>query len=190
MIKINLIGDKSSSDYSAHFQIAIFVLAIASTILFCWTYSGHLDYSLAYSKQADSILRNQLTELKKETKTVRDLEKKREALKAKLRVIEDLKARKIGPVRILDDLNSAIPEKSWLIEVKDKNGILRIDGIALDNQTIADFVKQLQKSPYFPRVDLLEARQEEVRGVKMKRFAISAKISYSPNTASEGGAQS
>lgn len=178
MIKINLIGDRTSSDFNAHFQVAIFVLSLAVVIIFGWTYAAHLDYEIAYLKQSDSILRSHLTDLKKQTKTVRDLEKKREVLKNKLFVIDDLKNRKVGPVKVLDQLNSAIPEKSWLLEIRDKGGTLRIDGLALDNQTIADFIKQLEKSELFKRVDLLEARQEEVRGVKMKHFAVSAKITY------------
>jgi type IV pilus assembly protein PilN len=178
MIKINLIGDRTSSDFNAHFQVAIFALSLAIVIIFGWTYAAHLDYDIAYLKQSDSILRAHLSELKKQTKTVRDLEKKREVLRSKLAVIDDLKKRKVGPVKVLDQLNSAIPEKSWLLEVRDKGGVLRIDGLALDNQTIADFINQLEKSALFQRVDLLEARQEEVRGVKMKHFAVSAKITY------------
>lgn len=186
MIKINLIGDKSSSDLSAHFQVAIFFLSLASVIVICWTFTAFLDFNIAYVKQAEVALREQLAELKRETRTVRDLEKKREILKNKLGVIKDLKARKIGPVKLLDDLGKSIPEKSWLLEIRDKGGLLRIDGLALDNVTIADFTKQLEKSTYFKRVDLLEVRQEEVRGVKMKRFSISAKISYSGDSIEPG----
>jgi type IV pilus assembly protein PilN len=188
MIKINLTGDKSSSDLSAHFQVAVFFLSLVSIIVICWTYTSFLDFNIAYIKQAELALREQLTELKKETRTVRDLEKKREVLKSKLGVIRELKARKIGPVKLLDDLGKSVPEKSWLLEIRDKGGVLRIDGLALDNVTIADFTKQLEKSIYFKRVDLLEVRQEEVRGVKMKRFSISAKISYSGATNENGAA--
>ncbi len=185
MIKINLIGDKSSSDFNAHFQVAIFCLSVSILIVLGWTYSAHLDYEVAYLRQSDGIIRAQLADLKKQTKTVRDLEKKREALRSKLSVIDDLKKRKVGPVKVLDQLNSAIPEKSWLLEVRDKGGTLRIDGLALDNQTIADFIKELEKSDLFKRVDLLEARQEDIRGVKMKHFAVSAKILYGSQSAGD-----
>jgi type IV pilus assembly protein PilN len=139
MIKINLTGDKSSSDLSAHFQVAVFFLSLVSIIVICWTYTSFLDFNIAYIKQAELALREQLTELKKETRTVRDLEKKREVLKSKLGVIRELKARKIGPVKLLDDLGKSVPEKSWLLEIRDKGGVLRIDGLALDKMELLHY---------------------------------------------------
>jgi len=160
------------------YQVAIYISSLACLVLGFFIANAHLKFEIALIQQEDKLIRADLTELKKITKEVRDLEKKRETLKSKLEIIDTLKKRKIGPVRVLDDLNISVPEKSWLVEVRDKGGVLRIDGLALDNQTIADFVKKLEKSEYFVRVDLLEARQEEVRGVKMKKFVVSAKFSY------------
>lgn len=182
MIKINLLGDKSGSSFGGHFQIALFIFSVACLGMGFYTATAYISYQSEFVAQQDTLYRAQLSDLKKITKEVRGLEKKREMLKRKIEIIEALKSRKIGPVHVLDDLNIAVPEKSWLLEVRDKGGVLRIDGLALDNQTIADFIKRLEKSEYFIRVDLLEARQEEVRGVKMKRFAVSAKINYGGTT--------
>ncbi|MDZ4786090.1 MAG: PilN domain-containing protein [bacterium] len=188
MIKLNLIGDKVTSDVGGNYQLALYFLSVVCLIFGFWCANSFLKYNLELIVQEDKLLRAQLMELKKVTKEVRDLEKKRETLKSKLEIIDSLKNRKIGPVKMLDDLNLSVPEKSWIVEMRDKDSVLRIDGMALDNQTIADLIKQLEKSNYFIRVDLLEARQEEWQGVKMKRFAISAQINYGgPTSVKEEG---
>ena len=58
--------------------------------------------------------------------------------------------------------------------------------MALDNQTIADFMRQLQSSKYFYNVDLVETSQSEpVRNVAagdtnvvFKKFIIKAHLDY------------
>lgn len=57
-----------------------------------------------------------------------------------------------------------------------------IDGIALDNKTVADFIDNLESlsklndktAPMFEKVRLNKLQQEEIRGLNMKKFEISA----------------
>lgn len=119
-----------------------------------------------------------------QTREVRDLEKKRTELQAKLKVIDDLKQKRVGPVRMLEDLSTATPQKLWLVSFSETNGQATITGMALDNQTIAGFMRSLQSSPYFYEVDLVETSQSEpVRvggdsGMIFKKFIVKAQLDY------------
>jgi type IV pilus assembly protein PilN len=121
-----------------------------------------------------------------QVREVRDLDKKRAELQAKLKVIDDLKQKRVGPVRVLEDLGSATPEKLWLVNFGDSGGAATITGMALDNQTIAEFMRQLQTSKYFFEVDLVETSQSEVirgllggdTGVMFKKFIVKARLDY------------
>ncbi|MGD0946087.1 MAG: PilN domain-containing protein [Candidatus Binatia bacterium] len=131
-------------------------------------------------------LRAQITKFDAQTQEVRDLDRKRKELEAKLKVIDDLNQKRVGPVRVLEDLSSAAPEKLWLVDFTEVKAQATITGIALDNQTIAVFMRQLQASKYFFEVDLVETSQSEaVRGVAnntavsgFKRFIIKAHLDY------------
>jgi type IV pilus assembly protein PilN len=121
-----------------------------------------------------------------QTREVHDLEKKRTELQAKLKVIDELKQKRVGPVRVLEDLSSATPQKLWLVSFSETNGQATITGMALDNQTIATFMRALQNSPYFYDVDLVETSQSEpVRGVLggdtgmvFKKFIVKSQVDY------------
>jgi len=106
------------------------------------------------------------------------MEQQKKELSEKLRVISQLEAKKIGPVRILAGLSEATPEKLWLTEYADAGGKLKLTGFGADEQTVADFLRKLGVLPVFQSVDLDETSQVTQEGVKLKKFVISGQIDY------------
>ena len=178
MIKINLLGDDTAIDYSHYFWIGGYVSSLAIFIgAFFLVYSAvKSDIDDLTTEVAE--LDKQLVRLQEETKEIKALDKKKQDLNNKLAVIAKLKRSKLGPVRVLDDLNLAIPERSWLLEIKETGGVFRIVGHAIDNQTIANFMKELESSDYFETVDLIETKQVVTRQVKMSKFTLQTQVNY------------
>jgi type IV pilus assembly protein PilN len=128
-------------------------------------------------------LNSDIAKLNQQALEVRDLEKKRVELQAKLKVIDDLKQKRVGPVHILEDLGGATPEKLWLVDSTEAGGQATITGMALDNQTIAEFMRRLQMSKYFYEVDLVETSQSDVgapgrTAMGFKKFIVRARVDY------------
>lgn len=117
--------------------------------------------------------------LDQQTKELNQLEQQRGELEEKLKTIAQLEARKVGPVQVLSNLGDAAPNELWLLEFTENGGLGTISGLALDNQTIAAFMRNLARSPYFSNVDLVETTQSEQDGVPLKRFIVNARLSYS-----------
>jgi type IV pilus assembly protein PilN len=69
------------------------------------------------------------------------IEQQKQELREKLRVIGQPEEGR--PVRILADLSSATPDKLWLTEFADSGGTLKLTGIGVDEQTVADFLRKL-----------------------------------------------
>lgn len=183
MIKINLLGEETAVDHSGGFIIAgYFGSLVLLAGLFMFMYSGisaSVESLTTESQQLDA----QLVQLKTKTKEVHELEAKRAELRDKLAVIATLKRNKTGPVRMMDDLNKALPERAWLTEVKEREGSLSISGYALDNQTIVTFMKGLEGSDYFNSVDLMESKKAPWKGVQISQFSIDAKVNYAGKVA-------
>jgi type IV pilus assembly protein PilN len=106
------------------------------------------------------------------------IEQQKQELREKLRVIAQLEAKKVGPVRILADLSTATPEKLWLTEFADTNGTLKLTGLGVDEQTVADFLRRLGALPFLQNVDLDETSQVDQEGAKLKKFVIRGQIDY------------
>ena len=178
MIRINLLGDVAARSNTTNLQIAIFGISSFFLLTGLYVVSDNISTkheTLVREKQA---LEYQLENVKRKTTVVRDLEEKKKILRNKLSVIAELKRSKSGPVRVLDDLNISLPKRAWLTSVVEKERYVSIEGMALDNQTISEFLNQLEDSDYFESVDLGESRSSNYQSVEMKRFTLSSKISY------------
>jgi type IV pilus assembly protein PilN len=135
--------------------------------------------ALAPLQAEHSKLQAEIVALDTKTKELTKLETERKDLEEKLKTIATLEAKKIGPVQVLADLSDAAPEQVWLLEFKEAGGLATITGLGLDDQTIANFMRNLAASRYFDGVDLVETTQSEQDGVQLKRFVVNARLSYS-----------
>lgn len=176
MIRINLLGEQVDRTGSYVLQGMVLGVAMIVTLGTCFVVQMNISDILEEAKKEKSNLEMKLAKLEKITKEVEGLEQKEQKLKEKLSTIATLKARKHGPVRILDELNNAIPERAWLTSIKEKSGQLEINGIALDNQTIATFMNTLTGSPYFGNADLVHSTQIIKDGIKLAQFSLLVKI--------------
>lgn len=134
---------------------------------------------LAPLKKEYAKLQSDIVALDKKSEQLAKLETERKDLEEKLKTIATLEAKKVGPVNVLADLSDAAPEQVWLLEFKESGGLATISGLGLDDQTIANFMRTLDASPYFADVDLVETAQSELEGVQLKRFVVNARLSYS-----------
>jgi type IV pilus assembly protein PilN len=66
-----------------------------------------------------------------------------------------------------------VKDRMWLTSFKTDSKHVTIKGIAFDNPTIADFMKKLEKSKLFDKVDLKTSRLKKFKGdVMLKSFEL------------------
>ncbi|MEJ2476502.1 MAG: PilN domain-containing protein [Desulfobacterales bacterium] len=69
----------------------------------------------------------------------------------------------------------------WFTSFNDEPQNVRIDGIALDNKTVADFMTRLEGTGLFGSVRLQTIQKHVVKGSGLKKFSITCSKSV-PNT--------
>jgi Tfp pilus assembly protein PilN len=87
---------------------------------------------------------------------------RREALTARINVIEALKARQAGPVQLLTTLAGAVvrTDSLWITAFTQQGQNITIEGTALNVKAVADFMTQLLSQRIFATVDLRETAQD------------------------------
>src|SRR5579862_2971883 len=184
MIRVNLLPVKEAQRaMGRRRQASLAVLSVAIAFLVMLIPYLMQGRSMAALDREIAQLNTDIAKLNAQAAEVRDLEKKRVELQAKLKVIDDLKQKRVGPAHILEDLSGATPEKLWLVDSSESNGQATITGMALDNQTIAEFMRRLQGSKYFYEVDLVETSQSDAggpgnTGSGFKKFTIRTRVDY------------
>jgi type IV pilus assembly protein PilN len=154
MIKINLLGDETVIDSSKRLMALGFVGSLCVAIALVWGVNLQLSSVVSDLVSQQESLDVSLKSLQEQTKTVAALEKKRDELAQKVRVIARLKLSKRGPVRLLDDINTLMPAKVWITNMRETNGSLSLQGIGLDNPVLAEYMKALESSEYFKDIKL------------------------------------
>jgi Tfp pilus assembly protein PilN len=91
-------------------------------------------------------------------------------------------------VKIMDELATRIPQRVWLTKLAEKNGTLELEGRSIDAEVVADFVVALEESPMLSGVDLHETKLEEVEGLKLSDFKVTAQYPFlkAPDPADKG----
>ena len=182
MIRINLLGEKV--DNSGIYILQMFGFSVVAAVVLLSLFVLHQGKLVTLDKLENekNIFGTRLAKLKQVTKDVENIEAKKTELKLMLQTISKLKAQKHGPVHLLDELNIAIPDQTWLTTVQQRGGVLEVMGYALDNQTVARFVSTLEKSPYFvnDQVKVNQTKLEEVsinnKPTEFISFSVSAQI--------------
>ncbi|OGP24365.1 MAG: hypothetical protein A2038_03735 [Deltaproteobacteria bacterium GWA2_57_13] len=154
-------------------SVGLIVVVLAGVYLMQLRKISHFEGELAG-------LRREIEVLNAKAKGVGEMEKKVADLREKVKVIDDLNKKKTGPVRVMENLSSAMPARLWLTQFREASGNVTIDGLAVDNQTIAEFLKALSSSAYFDNVELVETAQVEQEGVSLKRFSLNSNLLYQP----------
>ena len=179
MIRINLVPQdeaRRQAEKQRDRQVAILV---AAALLVSICLAEFFTRRTASEVQAEAeVYRTQLAQLTKKYQEKVLLERKRKELEAKLDTIDLLERQRRGPVQVLDDLGEATPDQLWLTEMREAGGAAFLSGRGLDNQTVASFMQNLERSPYFADVVLVETKQVEEGKAKLKEFSIRSRVLY------------
>ena len=182
MIRVNLLPIKAlQAEVTRRREIII-----GSSVLGCFAallIGAHIYQSHELSRLQNelSALRTELQALTLKVKEVGDLQNKIKDFRSKNKIIEYLNKKKSGPVLVMESLSSAVPASLWLTEFKESAGSLTMNGLATDNQTIADFMKAIAQSKYFTNVELVETTQGAGPSAAWKKFAVKTTIVYRPS---------
>jgi type IV pilus assembly protein PilN len=177
MIRINLLSDREAiRKETTRQQVSIFILTICLVVV---TLGGIQFYQYRQKKDLQQRIKYVQQELKELQKKVGEVEKYKEAkreLETKLEIIERLEKGKMLVVQLLDGVGETIPDRMWLDQLGLKGNNLSMEGYAIDNETIAAFMKKLERSESFRTVELVLTEKKEVEGVGMKHFSLVAAL--------------
>lgn len=203
MIRINLLPFRQArkKDNLRH-QLIIFLIILAATI-------GGLFYLHTYWKNQIAELNTEIARNKKElekqnklAKQVEDIRKQLEELKKKLEAIDQLELKKKDTFNILDKLTDRIVKnRMWLTNLKTVVKVTRkkgedstpkvnisVDGIAMDQPTVADFIANLEAEKLFAGVTLVSITKVEVKkGLALKQFKVEFIRRQEPKKKPEDG---
>jgi type IV pilus assembly protein PilN len=65
-----------------------------------------------------------------------------------------------------------VPKRMWFTQLESRGEKVKINGIALDNKTVADFMVRLEDCGLFKEVDLKTLKRKKNQAAELKSFTI------------------
>jgi Tfp pilus assembly protein PilN len=165
MIHINLllsneaVGETSSQRKEFLLVGGLFTLTLAAVFFVYFSQGARLNAV----RTELSRLENEIATIRKQNQDLEKMVETKKEIESKVRVVHLLTSptRRAASVHILDDLSQSAPEMLWLMEFTEVKGVVKINGKAIDNQTVAAFARKLSNSRYFKKVEIRETVQEK-----------------------------
>lgn len=183
MIRINLLPIRAVKKQElGRKQLILFALVlIGAGIANYYWYDKKNDEKERLVAQVAAV-KKEIAELDRIIGEVKNIAKEKQSLEEKLKVLETLKRGRTGPVKMLDALATATPKNVWLRKFDEKSGSLAIEGSALSNDDLAEYMKALANVVWTPkgmgrlvesRRGATESRVELTLSGEINEFALS-----------------
>ncbi len=190
MIRINLLPYRAArKKENIRIQVNVF---LGSLVILCgliFLGNSYLKGRVNGLKGEIASTREQVTKYQQINQEIAEIKKKLDLLNRKIEVINSLERDRKAPVRNLDEIYRLVVEKRmWYTQLEEKGQTLKISGIALDNQTVADYMTRVEKSENFMNVRLATIKQHKLQqnDLSLKQFDVNFDKKPAPTDTAKG----
>ncbi|HYG04790.1 MAG TPA: PilN domain-containing protein [Stenotrophomonas sp.] len=136
--------------------------ALAGVVLslLIWFY---FDRQVSGQQDRNRFLTAEIEKVKAQNREIDELDKKKERLLARKRVIEELQSNRSQMVHLFDSLVRTIPDGVVLTSLKQEGEVLTLEGRSQSNARVSTYMRNLEGSGWMtsPDLSIIEAKAQE-----------------------------
>ncbi len=205
MIRVNLLPIKQARRRSqGRAQLFLFAGLIIVEVLALFAFYLVVSEDRDAKQTEVTALQEQRREIEQEVSEAERLQEEKAALEAQLAVLQELEARRIGPVRMLDEIQAMLSpprneeervtqlrrgwnvdwdtRRLWMEQFNEGGGEFQLNGFAGSHDDVAEFLQRMTTARYFFNVELeVVERTGGGRGrdgARLVQFRIHGELSY------------
>ncbi|MDN5872850.1 MAG: PilN domain-containing protein [Sinobacteraceae bacterium] len=162
--------------------VTVVVVAVAIAVIV----TLFLDSRVGNQQARNRYLKQQIAQTDKQIAQIKDLNKVRDNLLARMHVIESLQQDRSATVHFFDALESTLPDGVYLQLVQEHGGTVTLKGVAQSNGRVSRYMKNLDASDWFdnPRLVVIKTRHNNHQ--QRSDFTLLVKNSHPEPKAGKG----
>jgi len=166
MAHINLLPWREELRKEKQQQFAVIGVgtAIVGALLILLT---HLQMNGLIEQQnnRNKFLETEISALDDKIAKIKDLEKTKTALLARMDIIQQLQHSRPQSVHLMDELVYTLPDGVFLNSISQKGTALTMSGVAQSNARVSAYMRNIDNSQWMgkPRLDVIETKEEKNR---------------------------
>ncbi len=135
-----------------------------------------VDGQIQHQKARNQHLVDNIKVLDKQVAEIRELQKKRNQLLDRMRVIQELQGNRPIIVRVLDQLVRTVPDGVFYTNLQTKGKTITIRGIAESNNRVSSLMRRLDASDWLANPNLDAVRAAPEYGDQANTFNLTVQI--------------
>jgi type IV pilus assembly protein PilN len=175
MIRINLVRGKRKKRRELNMDV-LYLLVPLAVVAGLFLFHGTVTARTAALQADIAKAEGDIVRLKREIGEVESFKGRKAELQKKVDIISALQANRKGPVAVFTALSAAIPEKCWLEKLSVDGQKVSLVGVAVNNDTVANFMVALAQTGKFRDVVLGSSDQTSVLNSKLMRFNLTFQV--------------
>ena len=128
---------------------------------------AHMQFSGLIDKQnqRNQFLENEIATLEKKIRKIKDLEKTKTALLARMDIIQQLQHSRPQSVHLMDQLVLTLPDGLYLNKISQKGTALTLSGSAQSNARVSAYMRNIDSSEWMaqPRLEVIKTKDGDNR---------------------------
>lgn len=179
MININLVPYREKlKETRKRKVIAGIVGLVAATASLLLLGNSIITDQIQDQSSVNSYLSSVDKQLSAKVKSIAELKSIRERLIDRSDLIGRLESKRSMSVRIFNELPSISPSGVFIRSFSQVGDVVQVDGYALSNQYVADFMRNVQNSKIFSNPVLVYTSHSVVKGQKLYDFSMHFSLVY------------
>lgn len=191
MARINLLPWREELRKQRQREFGVMIAgALFITLLLGFYVHLHISGMIDHQKARNSFLKNEIAQMDKKIKEIKDLEKTKAKLLARINIIQELQSSRPEIVHLFDELVTRTPEGSYLTDVEQKGKSVTVNGRAQSNARVSSYMRNVDASGWMgsPSLQIIENKNKSNTG--FSHFILRVKqISKKKAQAPKGGAR-
>lgn len=164
MAKINLLPWRAERRAQRQKEFyAMLGLAAAAGIILSFAIWFHYSQQISGQNVRNQYLQAEIAKVEQQIVQIEALDKQKDRLLARKKVIEQLQANRSQMVHLFDSLVRTIPDGVALANIKQEGEILTLEGRSQSNARVSTYMRNLEGSGWMtnPDLSIIEAKSQE-----------------------------
>jgi type IV pilus assembly protein PilN len=177
MAKINLLPwrEERRQELKKEFLITIgLVLALGVGLILLG--DRIVDGQIQHQQARNQYLTENIKVLDAQVAEIRELQKKRNQLLDRMRVIQELQGNRPIIVRVLDQLVRTVPDGVFYTSLQTKGNTISIQGVAESNNRVSSLMRRLEASDWLAKPNLNAVKAAPEYGDQANTFSLTVQI--------------
>ncbi len=118
----------------------------------------HFQQRIDFQSERNAFLEQQIAALDKKIREIRDLDREKERLLARMRIIQQLQSSRPEIVHVVDSIVQTLPDGVFYTTITQKGTAFTMAGVAQSNARVSSLMRQLEASEWFENPNLVEIK--------------------------------